>query len=46
MSFGYDDNGLFRLLPDGRVLRVHKEIYNYRITLSESREDQGWSHGW
>jgi len=46
MDFGQDENGLFKPLADGRVLRVTKRMFNTILTLSDSRQDQGWSHGW
>lgn len=46
MSFGYDENGVFKRLPDGRVLRVQKRMFNTILTLSDSRLDQGWRDGW
>lgn len=45
-GFGLDENGVYKPLPDGRVLRVHRRMYNTMLTLSRSVEDQGWEHGW
>ncbi|HEY1897035.1 MAG TPA: hypothetical protein VGG62_12210 [Terracidiphilus sp.] len=45
-GFGKDDLGLFKLLDDGRVLRVAKRMFNSQLTLSSSQHDQGWSDGW
>ena len=44
--FGQDENGLYKMLPDGRVLRVRKQVYNTILTLSRSKGDPGWEHGW
>jgi len=46
MAFGYDENGIYKPLRDGRVLRVHKRMYNTILTLSLSQQDMGWEHGW
>jgi hypothetical protein len=46
MAFGQDQNGLYKTLDDGRVLRVTKRLYNSILTLSSSLEDQGWRDGW
>jgi hypothetical protein len=45
-TFGNDALGAYKLLPDGRVLRVQERMYNSMLTLSSSRTDDGWSHGW
>lgn len=45
-SFGQDENGTFKRLRDGRVLRVVEQLFNAKILLSSSQEDQGWSDGW
>jgi hypothetical protein len=45
-NFGYDENGLFKILPDGRVLRVNERMFNTLLTLSMSRQDRGWRDGW
>lgn len=45
-NFGQDENGVFKRLPDGRVLRVDRRMYNTILTLSSSQEDPGWSDGW
>jgi hypothetical protein len=45
-DFGQDDNGIYKRLPDGRCLRVRKQMFNTILTLSRSVEDQGWEHGW
>ena len=44
--FSHDENGTFKPLPDGRVLRVEERMYNSQLTLSRSQQDQGWEHGW
>lgn len=44
--YGQDVNGVFKRLPDGRVLRVQKRLYNTLLTLSASQQDPGWSDGW
>lgn len=46
MGFGQDENGIFKPLRDGRVLRVNKRAFNTILTLSTSQRDQGWSDGW
>jgi hypothetical protein len=46
MNFGEDANGVYKLLPDGRVLRVQRRMCNTILTLSASREDGGWEEGW
>jgi hypothetical protein len=45
-QFGQDENGVFKRLADGRVLRVEQRMFNSQITLSSSREDPTWSDGW
>jgi hypothetical protein len=44
--FGLDANGLFKRLADGRALRIAPRWHNTLLTLSDSVEDHGWSHGW
>lgn len=46
MMFGQDENGAYKILPDGRVLRVAERMFNSILTLSRSQSDQGWEHGW
>jgi hypothetical protein len=46
MQFGEDANGPYKLLPDGRALRIQKRMFNTMLTLSSSREDQDWEEGW
>lgn len=46
MSFAQDEIGLYKPLPDGRVLRVARQIHNTLLTLSKSQQDFGWEHGW
>jgi hypothetical protein len=46
MSFGQDEIGLYKTLPDGRVLRITKRIFNTLLTLSSSQQDPSWEHGW
>jgi hypothetical protein len=43
---GVDGKGMYKLLPDGRVLRVERQIYNTILTLSESQKADGWEEGW
>lgn len=45
-TFHQDEIGLYKPLADGRVLRVTRQLFNSKITLSRSQEDQGWEHGW
>lgn len=45
-DYGQDDNGVFKRLPDGRVLRVQERMFNSLLTVSSSQQDQGWSDGW
>lgn len=45
-QFGQDANGSFKILSDGRALRFRRQMYNSLVTLSSSKEDQGWSDGW
>jgi hypothetical protein len=45
-DFGTDDNGVYKRLGDGRVLRVQERWYNTILTLSSSQHDPGWSDGW
>ena len=44
--FGQDDNGIFKPLRDGRVLRVRKQLYNTILTLSDSQQEEAWRDGW
>jgi hypothetical protein len=46
MTLGQDANGVYKLLDDGRVLRIRKRLYNTLLSLSSSQQDQGWSEGW
>jgi hypothetical protein len=47
MAFGQDENGLFKLLDDGRVLRVAVRTFGKcLLTVSESVDSPGWEHGW
>ena len=46
MTLGEDSNGVYKLLDDGRVLRVTKRLYNTILTLSKSLDDPTWEHGW
>jgi hypothetical protein len=47
MAFGKDATGLFKLLDDGRVLRVAERPFgNCLLTLSESQQSVTWEHGW
>jgi hypothetical protein len=44
--FHQDEIGLYKPLPDGRVLRVTRQIYNTKLTLSQSQQSKSWEHGW
>lgn len=46
MPFGYDQNGIYKLLPDGRVLRIQTQLYNTMLTLSDSLQDSTWRDAW
>lgn len=46
MSFGQDANGAYKLLDDGRALRVHGRMFNTLLTLSRSLDAPTWEHGW
>ncbi|HEX4545735.1 MAG TPA: hypothetical protein VH110_05205 [Candidatus Acidoferrum sp.] len=46
MRFGEDENGAYKLLPDGRVLRAKRQIFNAILTLSKSRAEMTWREGW
>ena len=43
---GQDDNGVFKRLEDGRVLRLDPRLFNTLLTVSRSQEDYGWLEGW
>lgn len=45
-QFGQDENGLFKPLPDGRVLRVKEQLFNTILTLSPSQQSPTWDDGW
>jgi hypothetical protein len=45
-GFGTDGNGVYKNLPDGRVLRVREQLFNTLLTLSSSQEAQSWDDGW
>ena len=45
-EFGVDENGQFRRLSDGRVLRLQERWHNTLLTLSSSQDDPGWLEGW
>lgn len=45
-DFGQDGNGIYKRLPDGRVLRVNERMFNTILTLSSSQQDPGWLEGW
>jgi hypothetical protein len=45
-KFGQDGDGVFKLLDDGRVLRVQQRMFNSTMTVSSSQEDQGWLEAW
>ena len=45
-QFGQDENGPYKVLPDGRVLRLHERLFNTLLTVSRSQQDHGWAHGW
>lgn len=44
--FGQDENGAYKLLDDGRVLRVREQLFNTVMTLSRTFNDPGWSDSW
>lgn len=44
--FERDEIGLYKALPDGRVLRVTEQLFNSKLMLSNSQQDPGWEHGW
>jgi len=44
--YGHDENGVFKRLPDGRVLRVDQRMYNTQLTLSSSQGSPVWLEGW
>ena len=46
MKFGSDALGNFKLLDDGRVLRVQQRMFNTLLTLSPSQGSMTWEHGW
>jgi hypothetical protein len=46
MALFQDENGIFKLLSDGRVLRINKRIFTVILTVSDSREDPCWTDGW
>lgn len=46
MKFGQDDNGAYKILDDGRVLRATERVYNTLLTISPSLESLTWEHGW
>jgi hypothetical protein len=46
LSFGHDQNGLYKVLEDGQVLRIAERLFNTMLTLSNSLEDPGWLEGW
>ena len=43
MAFGYDGNGIYKPLNDGRVLRVRQQMFNSIVTLSASQGTEGGS---
>lgn len=45
-DYGYDESGVYRVLPDGRALRLDPRMFNTLLTLSRSVESWGWEHGW
>lgn len=46
VQFGQDADGLYKMLDDGRVMRITPRIENTLLTISSSLSDQGWLHGW
>jgi hypothetical protein len=46
MPFGYDENGMYKMLSGGRVLRIQKRGWNTLLTLSHSQQSLTWEHGW
>jgi hypothetical protein len=45
-TFHQDEIGLYKPLSDGRVLRLTRQIYNTKLTLSQSQESWSWEEGW
>lgn len=46
MAFGQDENGVYKTLADGRVLRVRERMFNTLLTVSASQQAPCWEHGW
>jgi len=46
MMFGQDENGIFKRLEDGRVLRLDRRPHNTLLTLSPSEHSPTWDEGW
>jgi len=45
-TFGNDGIGGYKLLKDGRVLRIQARLFNTLLTLSRSVDSLTWEHGW
>ena len=45
-EFGQDENGAYRVLRDGRCLRVEERMFNTLLTLSPSLDSPVWLEGW
>ena len=45
-KFGQDELGDYKRLEGGRVLRVHRRMFNTLLTVSPSIESPWWSDGW
>jgi hypothetical protein len=46
VSYRHDENGIYKTLADGRVLRVTPQLYNTIVTVSRSAQEPGWEDGW
>ena len=45
-KFGQDENGAFKRLDGGRVLRVNRRLFNTLLTISNSEQALDWRDGW
>lgn len=43
---GNDENGVFKRLEDGRVLRIAQRMFNTILTLSSNQAAEVWTDGW
>ena len=41
-----DNGGVMKILDDGRVLQVHKRMYNTLLIISENKDAKTWIDGW